>query len=348
MFDRTHLQTKVPFELDHSGLSSRLLSKVCLVEDLTHAREIFENTTEIDRVVTMQGLSVDRQGLIQRLGASAVDQRLESKTEVGRLQMELTGIERELEAQQNDLKLVQKARQDARQFDIQLTEQFRAMKIAGSELSAELKHLTAEKARLSRFVEQANQERTEIERLRETANRELNEGQDALKIAQSKLVDFSEEIEHSTRARQTADEDRSQAQATLNHVTTKVSSVEERRVSLKATLERLKRQEREVSVRREKLDGLTQRSTTSLSELKQKVAEDESELAHCENAMLEKADEVRAAKEAMTVLFEKSEHHKKATQSTRNQLDDAREALNPNATCTRVYQVAFRSPWAAN
>ena len=87
------------------------------------------------------------------------------------------------------------------------------MKIAGSELSAELKHLTAEKARLSRFVEQANQERTEIERLRETARRELNEGQDTLKIAQSKLVDFSEEIEHSTRARQTADEDRSQAQA---------------------------------------------------------------------------------------------------------------------------------------
>ena len=71
MIDRTSAN-EVPFELDHSGLSSRLLSKVCLVEDLTTHGRFFENTTEIDRVVTMQGLSVNRQGLILRLGASAV------------------------------------------------------------------------------------------------------------------------------------------------------------------------------------------------------------------------------------------------------------------------------------
>ena len=117
------------------------------------------------------------------------------------------------------------------------------MKIAGSELSAELKHLTAEKARLSRFVEQANQERTEIERLRETANRELNEGQDALKIVQRSLLISVKKlnIQREQDKLPTRTETRHRH---LKNVTTKVSA-EERWGSLKQH-GRLKRQEQEV------------------------------------------------------------------------------------------------------
>jgi chromosome segregation protein len=317
--------------LAHQELAQRLFSGIMIVDDLSDAPSCFDREPNLNVVVSRDGHSVSRAGVLRTWGKSVVDEVLGRKSKIEALKTEVDRLGSALSAIEGRLVQTEHAAQEGMKQNRLTNEAYGEARIAAGEIKGRHRQAVESLERINAYAKRIEREHAEIKRVLESSQSDVELARAAFELAAQNLSDFSEEIALATEGRRFAEEAKDKLVMSTQSRRARVVGLDERLSSLKSTLSRLTRQEAEVTVRRTRFDEMSKSSSSRLDALRQRVGEDEKRLKSAEHSALDWAGKLSAFKSEHTKYEDELRLAQGKIEQRRSRIDHVRERKNTAA-----------------
>lgn len=317
--------------LDHKDLARRLFSGIRIVDDLHEAPSHFDNDPALNAVVSRDGHSVSRSGVLRTWGKSVVDEVLGRKSEIEGLEAEVARLGVALSDIEGRLEQTQHAAQEGMKQNQLKSDAYAEARLTSGEIKGRHRQAVESLERVKAYAKRMEREQTEIKNVLKSSQQEVESARSAFELAAQNLSDFSEEIALATERRRFAEEAKDKLVMTTQSRRARVVGLDERLSSLKSTLSRLTRQAAEVTVRRTRFDDVSKSSSSRLDALRKRAQVDEKGLKSAESNALDWAGRLSSLKSEHTKYEDELRLAQSKTEQRRSRIDDVRERKNTAA-----------------